>query len=355
EGRFAPSVIGARKREIRWITSDGGCRFEKSVKFWSSTHAVGLREAFLAHPKNERIATPLQLNEGLQVICECAFEFCMTLQSVTMPSTVTLIESMAFGCCISLTELQLNEGLQIIGNGTCYDCSALRSVTIPSTVTFLGAAPFGGCRKLSEVKLLCGNQLFNQEFVDCDFRRDEQELLNQEAIKEMLFDEDGEFAFQGCPLTTLKISISWAVSERMARLPHECMLSVEERIHNLRHLELLQDGSVLAHFSVVSRCPGDNNAGDDSEYDFDFDEYEDLEVHYKVLDTNKEAARCLYQVLQSIAFYELKESSFLIELALWKSMIDKGWDRECRVAIPGPAKSLLMEYCGFAGFLRPAF
>ena len=88
--------------------------------------------------------------------------------------------------------------------------------------------------------------------------------------------------------------------------------------------------------------------GDESDDEFDDDTYE-------VRDTNNETARSLYQVLQLIAFHELKESSILIELALWKSIIDKGGDREYRVAVPGPAKSLIMEYCGFAGFLRPAF
>ena len=133
----------------------------------------------------------------------------------------------------------------------------------------------------------------------------------------------------------------------MARLPRECMSSVEERIHNLRHLELLHDGDIFACFPVIesSRAPGDN-AEDGSDY-------EDEDDMLEVLDL--ETARSLYQVLQLIAFYELKESSILIELALWKSIIDMGGDRTCRIAIPGPAKSLLMEYCGFSDFLRPAF
>ncbi|EJK54832.1 hypothetical protein THAOC_25507, partial [Thalassiosira oceanica] len=136
--------------------------------------------------------------------------------------------------------------------------------------------------------------------------------------------------------TMVKISIGGALSERMARLPKECMLFFEERVHNLRHLDLLQNGDVMACFPVVRTA--DSNDGT-----------------CKVLDTNFETARSLYRVLQLIAFHELKESTILIEFALWKSTIDKGGDCACRVAIPGPAKGLLMEYCGFAGFLRPAF
>ena len=61
-------------------------------------------------------------------------------------------------------------------------------------------------------------------------------------------------------------------------------------------------------------------------------------------------------MLQLIAFHELKESSILLELAMWKSGIDGATSvprADCRVAIPDPAKSLIMEYGGFAGFLEP--
>ena len=196
-----------------------------------------------------------------------------------------------------------------------------------------------------------GKRLLDQDFFNCGFRREDQGLLNQEALDEMLFYEyDGyrEFAFHDCSLSLLKISISWAVSERMARLPRECRSSIEERIHNLNLLELLHDGYVLACFPVVRMTQGDESE-DDSGYDSDYEAFE-------VRDTNNQTARSLYQVLQLIAFHELKESSILIELAMWKSRFDGTTSNprvDCRVAVPDPAKSLIMEYCGFAGFLEP--
>ena len=57
-----------------------------------------------------------------------------------------------------------------------------------------------------------------------------------------------------------------------------------------------------------------------------------------------------------IVFHELKESSIVIELAMCKSRIDGTTPvrrEDCRVAIPDPAKKLVMEYCGFMGFLEP--
>ncbi|EJK73461.1 hypothetical protein THAOC_04913, partial [Thalassiosira oceanica] len=231
----------------------------------------------------------LQLNEGLQVIGELAFEECKSLRNVTLPSTVTKLGDMAFANCENLIELQLKEGLWIIGEYAFEDCSALMSVTIPSTVTELGSCAFYYCRNLSDVIFLGGKRLLNQEYVDCGFRqREEQGLLNQEALDEMLFGdfERRDFAFLGCPLTMVKISISWAVTERMARLPQECKLSVEERIHNLNRLEL-EDGDVFACFPVVLRRRSKRAPDDDQDDDI-----------FEVLDTNHETARSLHKVLQ---------------------------------------------------------
>ncbi|EJK50767.1 hypothetical protein THAOC_30136, partial [Thalassiosira oceanica] len=337
-----------------------GCKSLRSVTIPSTVTELG-QFAFCGCGN----LTKLQFKEGLQVIGARAFDGCESLRSVTLPSTVTKLGvctslrnvsvpstvtklgGAVFANCSSLTEVYLNEGLQNIGAGA-FACSALRSVTIPSTVTMLGRYAFAHCTSLSELIFLNDKRLLNQEFFTCGFRREEQGLLNQEALNEMFFDKDGNFAFDGCPLTMVKISISWAVSERMARLPHECMLSVEERIHCLSRFELLQYGEVLACFPVAVRRAQGDNTDDDSDYETE-------DGTFEVLDTNLETARSLYQVLQLIAFYELKESSILIELAVWKSTIEEGGDRACRVAIPGPAKILLMEYCGFAGFLRPAF
>ena len=118
----------------------------------------------------------------------------------------------------------------------------------------------------------------------------------------------------------------------MERLPSECRVSVAERICELPRLEL-NDGSVFACFPVVKGASVNQ---------------------YQACDANLETARSLYRLLQLIAFHELRESSIVIELAMLKSTIEGDRARaDCRVAIPGPAKSLIMDYCGFTGFLRP--
>ncbi|EJK50393.1 hypothetical protein THAOC_30645 [Thalassiosira oceanica] len=290
--------------------------------------------------------TDVILKEGLQTIGQHTFSGCTELRIVTMPSTIINLANCAFRSCTNLASVKLNEGLQVIGGHAFRDCTALRSVTLPSTVTKLEYRAFFRCSNLSELIFLGGKRLLEQEFFARGLFSRERGLLNQGALYEIIFDENRMFAFCGCPLATVKVSISWALSERMSRLPTECRVSVEERIRNLVRLELMQGGDVLACFPLVTRRL---NFGARNDYDAGG---VDL---FKIQDTNLDTAKSLYQVLQLIAFHELKESSILIDLAVWKSMIDGDEARaDCRVAIPGPAKSLIMEYCGYAGFLRPA-
>ena len=263
---------------------------------------------------------------------EVADDLKSELTRVRVDPQVTCIPDEAFAGCSNLTELQLNEGLPEIGLAAFADCTALQRVTIPSTIIVMGQCAFYGCTNLSEVILLGGQRLLNHEFLARHLAGDEG-ILKEEMVG-LLSVVEGS-TFHGCRfLTRVKISISWALSERMARLTPECRLSVEEKIRNLPRLELMQDGNVLACFPVVrweSQLIGPQG----------------------IQDTNNETAGSVYQVLQTIAFHELKEYSILIELAMWKSGIDGERARaDCRVAIPGPAKSLIMEYGGFTGFLK---
>ncbi|EJK70462.1 hypothetical protein THAOC_08179 [Thalassiosira oceanica] len=288
--------------------------------------------------------TEVRFSEGLRVIGDYAFASCTALRNVFLPRTATYLGRWAFHYCTNLTEVRLNEGLQAIDERAFASCRALRSVTIPSTVTRLGQHAFVYCLNLLEVRFL--NQ---QHFVHSllDEEREDQRSPNHVSLNEIIH-TGGNVVFCRCPsLATVKISTSWALSERIQRLPRECKLSLKERIRDLPCLELMQDGNVFACFPVVSsvsEAEDDSDSGSEYEYGIAFQ------------DTNIETSRSLYQVLRWIAFHELKESSILIELAMWKSRIDGAMRvlrEDCRAPIPDPVKLSIMEYCGFVGFLEP--
>ena len=360
--------------------------------------------------------TDVHFHDGLQSIGMCGFYDCKSLQHVTIPSSVTKLGHVAFHGCINLVVVQFEEKslLRAMGNYAFRDCTALQQLVIPPSVTKLGRGAFHGCRNLADVQLTggllqnigatafkdCtalqqvtipssvisqanyaffrGSRLGNCSFPffrgsrlgNCSFqgctnltevillggdRLLDQEFLNrglnsgEGALDKKRLNETIGTSFTGCLLSTMKISVSlplsgkkkekwlwsgnWRLSQRMARLPQECRLSVEGRIRDMRNLEITQDGEVLACFPVIRGILGS----------MDFE------------DSDNQTAKSLHQVLRLISFHELKESSILIELAMWKSRFDGILARaDCRTSVPGPAKCLIMEYCGFTDFLEPA-
>ena len=272
----------------------------------------------------------VQFDEGawLRVIEEDAFYQCEALRSLAIPSRVKTLRNGAFWRCINLAEVRFNEGLEVIGDSAFHHCKALRSVAIPSSVTKVGRRAFANCTNLTEVILLGGGRLSSKGFLDRG-RFSEGGAGLHNTLNGMIFSSGVHlFAFAGCPLTNMKISTPSSLTERMTRLPEECRLSIERRIRDLHRLELTQDGDVLACFPVV-RTPG-------------------YIYGHNVQDTNNQTAESLHKVLQLIFYHELKEYRTLIELAMWKSRLDGDRARsDCRISIPDPAKSLIMEYCGF--------
>ncbi|EJK54213.1 hypothetical protein THAOC_26215 [Thalassiosira oceanica] len=226
-----------------------GCISLVEVEFDQGFEVIG-ESAFSEYIK---LASEVQFNEGLQIIGGTAFCNCNALRQVTIPSSVTKLGNGAFHSCINLAEVQFNEGLEIIGKRAFIGCTALRSVTIPSSVTELEEHAFYDCTNLTEVILLGGDILLNHGFLDRGLSSDAG-ALNKERLNELIGSSPS--AFLDCPLTTLKITIPRALSERVARLPQECRLSIEGRIRDLHRVELAQDDTILACFSIIRRSPG---------------------------------------------------------------------------------------------------
>ena len=71
--------------------------------------------------------------------------------SITIPSTVTYIESGAFKYCANLTSITIPSGVTGIGASAFESCTALTSITIPVSVNLIGGSCFYGCTNLSDV------------------------------------------------------------------------------------------------------------------------------------------------------------------------------------------------------------
>ena len=93
----------------------------------------------------------VELCEGLEQIYESAFEECESLTSITIPSTVEVIESFAFRSCTELSNVRLHEGLKKIDAEAFAGCLSLEQILIPSTVTKIHPATFKDCEGLEAI------------------------------------------------------------------------------------------------------------------------------------------------------------------------------------------------------------
>jgi hypothetical protein len=300
------------------VTEVGDCMFDECRQLKEVILNEGLRKigrnAFYGCKQLEHINLPstliemgdnafcecdklksVRLNEGLNKIGKRLFCSCRSLSSITFPSTITEVGILSFLHCISLKKVVLNEGLQTIGLLAFERCSSLECVTIPSTVTEIVGGSFVACQRLREVGL-------------------------HEGIQKI-----ARVAFEGC--TSLERFTFPSLSTRLETITRAGITEVEDKIDNVRgQIITRRDSDVFipaVGLGIISR------------------------------DANwKRVKRILGRIDRFISYYELKEATTLLELAMWKSKIgqadtDPMKRDEYRIDIPGPVKDTILQYLNF--------
>ncbi|CAJ1959925.1 unnamed protein product [Cylindrotheca closterium] len=90
---------------------------------------------------------------GLKTIGRNAFRSCPALETITLPSTVQVIQGYAFGFCSALMEVHFPGGLKRIERRAFFTCSALQTVKIPSSLEMIESYTFHSCSALTEVDM----------------------------------------------------------------------------------------------------------------------------------------------------------------------------------------------------------
>lgn len=80
-----------------------------------------------------------------------AFRGCSGLTSVTIPNSVTYINSYAFHTCTGLTAITIPNSVTILGIASFYGCTGLTTLNIPSSITTIDDFAFVGCTGLTSL------------------------------------------------------------------------------------------------------------------------------------------------------------------------------------------------------------
>ena len=85
----------------------------------------------------------------------------MVIPSTTNGWPVTSIGDDAFADCLSLTSVTIPSSVTSIGSASFWDCSSLASVTIPNSVTNIGSQAFLFCRSLTNITVAANDPAYS--------------------------------------------------------------------------------------------------------------------------------------------------------------------------------------------------
>ncbi len=95
----------------------------------------------------------ITIPDSVTSIGDGAFNWCESLESITIPDGVISIGDWAFCCCAKLTSITIPDGVKSIGNYAFEECTALEIITIPGSVLSIGDNAFKECTALKNITI----------------------------------------------------------------------------------------------------------------------------------------------------------------------------------------------------------
>ena len=123
-----------------------GCMSLNSISIPNSVTSIG-KQAFLYCTLLNSVTIP----KNVISIGQQAFLSCFALNSISIPKSVTSIDQQAFHGCMSLSSVSIPESVTSIGIRGFSSCNSLSSVVIPESITRIDDSVFSSCFSLSSI------------------------------------------------------------------------------------------------------------------------------------------------------------------------------------------------------------
>ena len=112
--------------------------------------------------KDEIIIPPTYNGYPVTTIGEKAFERCVNITSVVIPSTVTTIEAGAFEDCVNLLNIEIPNSVTTIGDWALSGTAA-KSLYIPASVTYIGDKALSYNTHLINISVDSNNKCYSSD------------------------------------------------------------------------------------------------------------------------------------------------------------------------------------------------
>ena len=147
-------VTLSKSLETLGINAFGDCDKLTNIEIPKSlTSGGGATQSYSGAFANCSNLKNVNFERGTTRIANNLFAYCDGLEEITIPDTVTLIESEAFYNCSNLKNVVMPNGLRSIENNAFSYCVSLGSVYVPDTVDSMGTSIFSNCSKLKTAHL----------------------------------------------------------------------------------------------------------------------------------------------------------------------------------------------------------
>ena len=156
----------------------------------------GVDKIYQREYQHEKISS-VTIPETVTAIQSEAFAHCTSLTSIVIPDSVKKISTRCFDGCTGLKKVVLPSGVKVIDEYVFYGCTGLEEIVIPDSVTKIARGAFSGCTSLSNVVLPGKLKTIGKNaFRGCKF----ESIAFPDSLETIEMD-----AFAECPLTRLHI------------------------------------------------------------------------------------------------------------------------------------------------------